>query len=181
LRYAVHLNCINPIRDITKNPLPPLEEIARGISIQLRDAKKKGAQSMRDLDAALVSSGTGIDWFPKTREDCDHNLGLNKHLVAEGAMSLGRVQDPKRAKSITISYNSLAGAIAAIIKRIFLITCYTEHDTCRLTLDHALTSKSKTGARTCAKKILIYDSHIHTPTNEAFPNGWGEYGGDGLG
>ncbi len=28
LRYAVQYNCINPIRDITKSPLPPLEEIA---------------------------------------------------------------------------------------------------------------------------------------------------------
>ncbi len=33
LRYAVQLKCINPIRDITKSQLPPLEEIASGISI----------------------------------------------------------------------------------------------------------------------------------------------------
>jgi len=31
LGYAVRLNCVNPIRDITKCPLPPLEEIAHGI------------------------------------------------------------------------------------------------------------------------------------------------------
>jgi hypothetical protein len=30
-RYAVQLNCINPVRDITKCPLPPLEEIARAL------------------------------------------------------------------------------------------------------------------------------------------------------
>ncbi len=33
LRYAVQFNCINPIRDVTKCPLPPLEEIAHGIYI----------------------------------------------------------------------------------------------------------------------------------------------------
>ena len=33
LRYAVQLNSMNPIRDITKSPLPPLEGIARGVSI----------------------------------------------------------------------------------------------------------------------------------------------------
>ncbi len=41
LRYAIHLNCINPIRDITKGPLPLLKEIARGVSIHLRDVGKK--------------------------------------------------------------------------------------------------------------------------------------------
>ncbi len=40
LRYAVQINYINLIRDFTKSPLPPLEEIARGASIQLREVKK---------------------------------------------------------------------------------------------------------------------------------------------
>jgi hypothetical protein len=85
LRYAAQLNIINPICDITKNPLPLLEEIARSVSIQLRDVKKTGTQSKRDLDSALVSSGTETDWFPETRKDCEQNLGLNKHLGAEGS------------------------------------------------------------------------------------------------
>jgi hypothetical protein len=55
LRYAVQLNCINPIRDITKSPLPSLEEIARGISIHLRDVIKPGSQSKWDLDTALTN------------------------------------------------------------------------------------------------------------------------------
>jgi hypothetical protein len=53
LRYAVHLNCVNPIRDITKCPLPPLEEIAYGIHIQLHDVIQKGTLSRRDLHAAI--------------------------------------------------------------------------------------------------------------------------------
>ena len=71
LRYAVQLNCINPIRNITKSTLPPLEEIARGISIQLREVVKQGSQSRRDLDTALAKSGTEPKWFPETKEDCD--------------------------------------------------------------------------------------------------------------
>ena len=161
LRYAVQLNCINPIRDITKNLLPPLEEIARGISIQLRDVIKPGNQSRRDMDTALTESGTEQDWFPETKETCEHYLGLNNHLGADGAMSPGRVQDPEGAKKITLSYNTPAGAIAAITKRRFLITCYTEHDTSRLRLDPALTSGTTAGARSGAKKILIYDSYMH--------------------
>jgi hypothetical protein len=35
LRYAVQFKCINPITDITKCPLPPLEEIALDVSIQI--------------------------------------------------------------------------------------------------------------------------------------------------
>ena len=31
LRHAIQLNCINPIRDITKCPISPLEEIPRGV------------------------------------------------------------------------------------------------------------------------------------------------------
>jgi hypothetical protein len=65
------------------------------------------------------------DWFPETKEDCEHNLGLTKYLEAVGAMSPGRVQDPEGAKQITLSYTSPAGAIAAIINRRFFITCYT--------------------------------------------------------
>ena len=52
LRYAVHLNCINSRRDITKCPLPPLEEIAQGIHIQLQDVIQKGTLSRKDLDSA---------------------------------------------------------------------------------------------------------------------------------
>ena len=76
-------------------------------------------------------------------------------------MSPGRVQDPEGAKTITLSYNSPSGAVAAIIKRRFLITCYTEQDTCRLRLDPSLTAGTAARARKGAKKILIYDSHMH--------------------
>jgi len=83
-------------------------------------------------------------------------------MGAKGAMSPRRVQDPEGAKTITISYNSPAGAIATIVKRRFLITCYTKQDIGRLRLDPALTTGIIAGARTCAKKILIYDAIIHS-------------------
>ncbi len=110
LRYAVQLNCINPIRDITKSSLPPLEEIDRGISIQLRDGIKLGSQSKRDQDNARTNSGTEPKWFPETKETCEQYLGLNNYLGAVGAMSSGRVQDPEGAKTITLSYNTPTGA-----------------------------------------------------------------------
>ncbi len=98
---------------------------------------------------------------PGNKGDLRTHLGLNNHLGAEGAMSPGRVQDPEGAKTITLSYNTPSGAITSIIKRIFLITCYTEQDTGRLRLDPALNAGTTTGARSGAKKTLIYDSHMH--------------------
>ena len=87
-------------------------------------------------------------------------------------MSSGRVKDPEGAKSITLCYNSPAGAIAAIIKRRFLIACYTKHDSGRLGLDPALTAGITTRARNGTKKILIYDSHIH-PLSDMDPTNCG--------
>jgi hypothetical protein len=76
-------------------------------------------------------------------------------------MSPGRVQDPEGAKTITISFNTAAGAVAAIVKRRFLITCYTEPDTDRMRLDAALTAGDPAGAKKGVKKILIYDNFMH--------------------
>jgi hypothetical protein len=125
LRYAIQLNCINPIRDIIKSPLPPLEEIARGVLIQLREAVKLGTQSRRDLEAALKTTGIEADLFPNNQHDCEMNFALNKHLGAERAMSAGRVQDLEGAKTVVISHAKTAGATTAVIKRRFQITCYT--------------------------------------------------------
>jgi len=117
--------------------------------------------SRKDLDAVISTAETEAEWFPENPYDRAQSLSLDKHLRAEGAMSSGRVQDPEGAKMITVSFNTAAGVVATIVKRKFLITCYTETDTNRLRLDAALTAGDTTGARKGAKKILIYDSIMH--------------------
>ena len=121
--------------------------------------------SRRDLDAAINTAEAEAEWFLENPYDCAESLDLNKHLGAAGVMSPERVQDPEAAKMITVSFNTAAGVVAAIIKRRFLITCYTEADTNRLRLDAALTSGDTTGAKKGAKKILIYDSIMHPLSN----------------
>jgi hypothetical protein len=74
-----------------KKPLPPLEEIDRGVSIQLKKVVKHGTHSMRDLDVALRTSSIVAERFLDNPLDCEHDLALNAHLRAEGAMSPGRV------------------------------------------------------------------------------------------
>ena len=87
------------------------------------------------------------------------------HLGAEGAMSPRRVQDPEGTKTIVISFNTAARAVAAVVKRRFFITCYTEADTGHLRLDPTLTAGQSAGSHTGAKKILIYDTHPHPLTS----------------
>jgi hypothetical protein len=104
------------IRDIIKNPLPPLEEIAKGVSIQLKEVVKHGTQSRRDLDVALRTANTTADWFPDNPIDCEQDLALNSHLGAEGAMSPRRVQDPEGAKTLVVSYKTAAGATTFYVR-----------------------------------------------------------------
>jgi len=91
LRYAIQLNCINHVRDITKFRLPLLVEIARGASIQLQDVVVKGTQSRKDLDNALKATRASNEWFIDNSSDCEQSVELNIHLGAEGAMSPGWV------------------------------------------------------------------------------------------
>ncbi len=167
LRYAVQYNCINPIRDIPTSPLPPLEEIAHGMYIQLQDVIQKGTQSRRHLDAAITSADAEAEWYPDNPYECIQSLELNKHLRAEGAMTPRRVQDPEGAKMKTISFHATAGAVAAVVKRRFLLTCYTEEETGRLRLDAALTTGDTVGAMKGAPKNDIRQQHA--PPQEPKP------------
>jgi hypothetical protein len=135
-----------------------LEEIARRVSIQLREFVNLGTQCKCDLEATLRTSCTEADWFPDNQHHCEQNFALNKHLGTEGAMSPGRLQDPEGAKTVVISYASTAGAIAGVIKRKFQITSYTKPNTGRLRVDPSLTTGITRGAHAGAKKILIYDA-----------------------
>ena len=88
----------------------------------------------------MRTTNTTADWFPNNPLDCEQDLALNAHLGAEEAMSPRRVQDPKGAKTLVVSYRTRAGATTTIVKRMFQITCYTEPDTGRLRVDPALTT-----------------------------------------
>ncbi len=87
-------------------------------------------------------------------------------------MSPRRVQDPKGAKTVVISNNTTTGAVTSVVKRKFLITCYTEAETGRLRLDPSLIAGQTAGLHTRAKKILIYDTHSH-PLSSLDPSNCG--------
>ena len=81
--------------DIRKSPLPSLENLAEGVTVQLTTVLKHGAEPIKVLDVNLRESGTHQGWFPGNRHTVAHDLRLDTHLGAGGAMSTGRIQDPE--------------------------------------------------------------------------------------
>ena len=77
--------------DIRKSPLPPLEDLAEGVTIQLATGLKHGTEPIKDLDIALHESRTYQVWFLGDRNTWAQDLRLNTHLGAGGAMSTERI------------------------------------------------------------------------------------------
>jgi hypothetical protein len=61
------LHCMNPVTDNRMSPLPPLEDLAEGVTAQLVAGLKHGSEPIKNLDKALRESGTYLDWFPGDR------------------------------------------------------------------------------------------------------------------
>ncbi len=68
------------------------------------------------MDIALRESGTYMDGFPdrEDRHTWTHDLRLNAHLGAGGAMSTERIHDPEGAKKVILSFKTSAEAAMAI-------------------------------------------------------------------
>ena len=90
VRYAVELQCTNPVANTRKPPLTPLEDMAEGATVLLEAGLRLGTEPICDLKKALCEAGTQQDWY-LDKQGCEQDLSLNTHLGAGGAMSIGRV------------------------------------------------------------------------------------------
>jgi len=135
LRYAIEYHCQNPISDIKKHPLPLLEELVDGVSFQLMVGPQGGREPRQDLDRALKEADSTRQWFPSNRGPCQQDLNGNRRLGAGGAMTLGRIQDPKGAKTLVVSYKTAARAAAAISRQLFKIVGFADPNLDKLTID----------------------------------------------
>ena len=68
MRYTVEYHCQNPIADIRKHPLPPLEELAEGVTLHLAAGWKNGCEPRKDIDRALKEANNTNEWFPKSKD-----------------------------------------------------------------------------------------------------------------
>jgi hypothetical protein len=140
VKYAVELQCLNPVKDIAQYQIPQLEEIAHEAAILLNAVTHTGTQHKRDLDASLRAAGTSTVWFPHPDAPCQKNLELNYHLGVDGVMSPGRIQDPEGAKHLVISYQTAAGGIAGIIRNKFPLVTYKDALNGKLKVDEKMTA-----------------------------------------
>jgi len=124
--YAVEYHCQNPIADIIKHPLPLLEELVDGVSLQLMAGLQNGCDPCKDLDRALEEADSTRELFPSRREPIQHDLIVNQHLGAGGTMTLGQIQDPQGVKTIGVSYKIVAGSAAFISSQLFKIVCFAD-------------------------------------------------------
>jgi len=162
LRYAVELHCLNPLADIRKSPLPPLDNLAEGVTVQLATRLKHGTEPRKDLNIALRESGTYQDWFPGDRHTCAHDLRLNTHLRAGGAMSTRFIQDPEGAKTTIMSFKTVAGVSLAISDHNNKLICFADVITGRLRVDADTTVGEKQDNNAHGRRmVLIYKTNMH--------------------
>ena len=89
LRYVVELECLNPVANTRKTPLPPLEDLVEGVSIMLAAGLKHGSEPRKELGHAIRASRTKLYLFPGDQHTNAQDMRLNTHLGAIGAMSKG--------------------------------------------------------------------------------------------
>jgi hypothetical protein len=76
-------------------------------------------------------------------------------------MSLGRIQDPKGAKHLVISYQNATGVIATILRNRFPLMTYKNALTCRLKVDEKMNARDLRQPSEGSKKLLIYAADMH--------------------
>jgi len=114
------------------------------------------------MDIALRESGTYLDWFPGDRQTWTHDLRLNTHLGAGGAMSTGRIHDPEGTKPVILSFKTVAGAALAISRHNIQLICFADVTTGRLRIDAGATAGGKQDGNAQGRKmILIYKTNMH--------------------
>ena len=113
VRYAVEFRCLNPLMDTKNTPLPPLEELAEVVSTLTAVGLQPHKEQRKELEKVLQNTGSLRDWFPAAKGPCNRDARINTHLGA-GVITLGRIQDPERAKSMVISFKTAPGAILAV-------------------------------------------------------------------
>ena len=76
-------------------------------------------------------------------------------------MSPGRIQDPEGSKHLVMFYQTIAGAVTAIIENRFPLVTYKDALTCRLKVDGKMTARDLRKLAEGSKKVLIHAVNTH--------------------
>ncbi len=139
-RYTVELHCLNPVVDIKKTPLLPLEDLAEVVTVLLQVGLQQHKEPRKELEKILQVEGGTKEWFPQTHGPCTRYLRINANLGAGGVMTPGRISGPEGAKTVVISFKTTAGAVAAIHKQTLRIVCFGDAVGGRLRVDASATT-----------------------------------------
>jgi hypothetical protein len=163
LRYAVYYHSQNPIANTRKHPLPPLEKLVEGTMLQLAASLKVGCVPRKDICRALREACNTNEWFPNNRGPCRQDLRVNTHLGAGGAMTPGRIQNPKGGNNLVVSYKTATRVATAISRKLFKMRRSPDPKTSKLTLDKkAIVGWKRIPSAQRRRIILVYKTSMHT-------------------
>jgi hypothetical protein len=162
VRYAMELRCLNLVMDIKKTPLPPLEDFADAVIVLLLTGLQHNKEPRKELEKILQSEGATKEWFPEQYGPCTRDMRINSHLGAGRVMTPGRIQDPKGAKTVIMSFETTTGAFATIHGQKDTIVCFKDAAMGRLRVNDAATTGGKQDPRKQGlRSILIYKFHMY--------------------
>ena len=135
--------------------------MAEGATVLIEAVLRIGTKPKRDLEKTQREAGTERVWYPD-KQYCEQDLSLNNHIGARGATSTGRVQDPGGAKTIILSYKTVAGAVATIHRQNLKIVCFADTQTGRLRVENQATTGGKQDSSMQVNRmVIIYKTNMH--------------------
>ncbi len=156
---------MNPIMDIKKSPLLPLEDLAEAMEAVMAAELKLDKEPRKELEKLLQAEGTARHWFAESRGPCIRDTKINSHLGASRVMTPGRIHDREGAKKVVVSFKTATGAILAVQRQTYKIVSFRDNDNGRLRVDTSTTHNRRQAGHEQERPhgiILIYKAHMYT-------------------
>ena len=126
-----------------KDTAPTARGLAEAVTVLLQTGLEHNKEPRKELEKILQAEGVTKEWFPEHNGQCTYNMRINSHLGARRVMTLERIQDPKGAKTVIISFKTTSRAMATIHRQTDKIVCFKDALGGRLRVDDAVSAGEK--------------------------------------